>query len=417
MAWVPIYGHMRLGTRILNNQPITLSTETKRQHSYVIGASGTGKTNFLLSLMAQERSGFCFIDKHGDAAKLIADSRRCIYWRPADLEYPIGLNPLQAVPPDERWKVTADITAIFSDIWGLGTETPRLLYYLRATIRLLLDEPGTTLLDMRRIFSDDAFRSRLLRKCSDGSCRQTWIEFNAKPAKDQSLEVGSLQNKVAALADPLPLRLTIGQRTSTIDIQKIIDTGQVLIVDLSGMGDEPAHLLGAFLVSQFAQAAERRAAMTEQERRDFTLYIDEFQNFASQAFTRILSESRKWRLSLILAHQFLSQLPDAIAASVIGNCATLVSFRVGADDAPLIGKAIDTEPQALKDLAIGEAWVRTLIDGEPSDAMKMKTEKTALTTEKFSGNVRHTRARYARLRSLVEHPKQKRPVRRGWGNG
>jgi putative transposase len=299
-----------LGKRTSNEEPVTISNLDWRLRTYAIGGTGTGKTTWLESLMAQDLAagrGFCFIDEHGDSAKRIADSspQPVIFWRPADLAFPIGPNPLQNVAPDERWRVTADIVSVFSDIWGLGTETPRLLYYLRAAVRLLLDSPGSTLLDIRRALSDERYRQRLLRKCTDQETRQTWEEFNAKDARQQTQQIGSLQNKVAALADALPLRLIIGQQTSTISIRRIIDSGTVLVVDLSGIGEEPARLLGALLVSQFAQAAEARADIEESERRDYTLYIDEFQNFASLAFAKILSEARKWHLSI--GHRQLNQ--------------------------------------------------------------------------------------------------------------
>jgi hypothetical protein len=210
-----VSGYMRiLGKRTSNEESVTVSDADCRHHTYTIGGTGTGKTTWLESLMAQDLEsarGFCFIDKRGDSAKRIADSapQNIIYWRPADLAFPIGLNPLQNVAPDERWPVTADIVSVFSDIWGLGTETPRLLYYLRAAVRLLLDSQGTTLLDIRRILSDAQYRSKLHCHCTDSQTRQTWDEFNIKDARQQAQEIGSLQNKVGALADALPLRLIL----------------------------------------------------------------------------------------------------------------------------------------------------------------------------------------------------------------
>jgi hypothetical protein len=156
---------------------------------------------------------------------------------------------LQNVPPDERWRVTANIVSVFSDIWGLGTETPRLLCYLRAAVRLLLDNQSSTLLDIRRLLANEDYLSRLLRKCTDDQMRQTWDEFPHKDARQQAQEIGSLQNNVAALADALPPRLILGPPTSTISIRRIIDAGTVMVCDLSGMGEEPARLLGALLVS------------------------------------------------------------------------------------------------------------------------------------------------------------------------
>jgi hypothetical protein len=411
---------MILGNYTTTGDPVELSDVDRRQHLYAIGQTGTGKTTWLLSLMAQDfatRRGFCFIDKHGDAAKAISDSSPVphLYWKPADLSHIVGLNPLENVPPDDRWRVTADIVSIFSDIWKLGPETPRLLYYLRAAVRLLLDTPCTTLLDIRRVLSDDNYRSKLLRKCGDRETRQTWTEFTAKSDKDQTIEIASLQNKVAALADPLPLRYVIGQPTSTINIRKLMDSGTSLVVDLSDMGDEPARLLGALLVSSFARAAEARSSQAEGLRKDYTLYVDEFQNFASLAFGRILSEARKWRLSLSLAHQFISQLPEELQHAILGNCGTIVSFRVGAADAPIISRAIDAPEQDLKDMGRGEAWVRLLEGGMPTDAHRMTTRKVDLPTGHLKSAIKNTRASFSRSRKdvekmLIPHPQQRSSI-------
>ena len=163
-------------------------------------------------------------------------------------------NPLRDVPPDSRWRITAEIVSVFSDIWNIGEQTPRLLYYLRAALRLLLDTPDSTLLDVRAVLANEQTRARLLRACGDNETRQTWIEFAQKAGKDQAIEVASLQNKAAALSDPLPLRFILGH--STIDFRKLIETGTNLCLDPSGLGDEPAHLLGALVINAFRQAAD-----------------------------------------------------------------------------------------------------------------------------------------------------------------
>ena len=231
----------------------------------------------------------------------------------------------------------------------------------------MLDTHGSTLLDIRRVLSDPEFRRKLLKSCKDDETRQTWREFDAKDARQQAQEIGSLQNKVAALADALPLRLVLGQKTSTINLRKIIDRGTVMVCDLSGMGDEPARLLGALLVSSFAQAAEARSEIIEAERRDYTLYIDEFQNFASLAFAKVLSEARKWHLSIVLCHQFIGQISErGLHEAVLGNCGTLVSFRIGAEDAPRIARALDAPESELAALSRGQC-VRPHASRRPTD--------------------------------------------------
>jgi hypothetical protein len=405
-----------LGYRSANGEPITVAAHDWRHHAYAIGGTGAGKTTWLESLIAADLAagrGFCYLDKHGDSAKRIADSspQPLLYWRPTDLSYVVGLNPLHNVPPDERWRVTANVVSVFADIWDLGEHTPRLTYYLRAAIRLLLDTHGTTLLDIRRVLSDPRYRTSLCRKCRDPETRMTWREFDAKSETQKAQEIGSLQNKVAALADALPLRLILGQNTSTIHIRGIIDSGLPMVCDLSGLGDEPARLLGALIVSQFGQAAESRADVGEEARRDYTLYIDEFQNFASLAFARILSEARKWRLSIVLAHQFIGQIADkGLHEAVLGNCGTIVSFRVGAEDAPIIGRAIGAPANALTTLTRGHAYVRTLIDGQPTNAYPMVAEPAQLRTGRLAKTIAHTNANFARPRALVERREPPKPI-------
>ena len=270
-------------------------------------------------------------------------------------------------------------------------------------MRLLLDTHGTTLLDIRRVLSDDAFRRRLLRKCRDAETRQTWREFEEKDARQQAQEIGSVQNKVAALADALPLRLVLGQQTSTISMRRIIDRGTVMVCDLSGMGEEPARLLGALLVSSIAQAAEARADIDERTRRDYTLYIDEFQNFASLAFAKILSEARKWHLSIVLAHQFIGQISEkGLHEAVLGNCGTLVAFRVGAEDSPCLALALDAPASELATLSRGCAYVRTLRDGQPTVARPMEIEMPTLGTGRLAAAIANTRANFSRPRRLAE---------------
>jgi hypothetical protein len=215
--------------------------------------------------------------------------------------------------------------------------------------------------------------ARLLPRSTDTQTRQTWTEFSHKSPKDQAIEVASLQNKAAAVADPLPLRLVLAQSNSTIDFRKLIETGTNLCLDLSDLGDEPAHLLGALVLNAFRQTAETFTAP-----KPYTLVIDEFQNFGTHAVSTILSESGKRGLSLTLAHQFLSQLDEEVRDAVLGNCSTIVSFRVGAEDAAIIGRAIDVAPQALMDLGRGKAYRRTLLNDAPSEAQYLETREAEL---------------------------------------
>lgn len=377
---------------------ISVSGEDLLRHLYIIGGTGSGKTNLLKHLMRQSQA-FCLIDKEGDLAREIADAMPCIYFRAADFAFPVGLNPLINVPTDDRSRVTADIVELFSDIWGLGDETPRLIYYLRASLRLLLDNTGTTLLDIRRVLSDDIYRARLLRKSTDRAANQTWKEFDAKDPKQQAIEISSLQNKAAALASSLPLQLILGQHTSTVDFQRAMRDGQTIVCDLSGIGDEPARLLGAVVIFLVANTAYNR---TGSDREPYTLIVDEFEDFATRTMPGLLSKARKRGLSLSLAHQYISQLPDDIAEAILANCGTLVSFRVGVNDAPIIGKAMDAPEDELRNLGQGRAWIAPLQRGMRGQALPIAIPLTRLKTGHLARNIKTTRHSYARPRPEVE---------------
>ena len=315
-----------LGMRAETGERVLLTPEERRRHIEIVGKTGTGKSSLLYNLMRADFAGgrgFAFIDPHGDQSSAIADAtprnriNDVIYLDAADLSHSIGWNPLERVEPDRRAVVAAQIAQAFAGIWKLSTaETPRLLYILDNALRLLLDnpadpahghEPGATLLGLPRLLVDDEYRARLLRRCEDRSVKDFWEgEFAGYNPRYRQEAVAPIQNKVGQLVGNPFIRAIIGQPKSTIDIRHIIDHGKILIVNLSKgrMGAEPAHLLGALLVSAFAQAAESRADIAEKDRRDFTLYVDEFQNFATDRFADILSEARKWGLSWFSATNF-----------------------------------------------------------------------------------------------------------------
>ena len=260
-----------------------------------------------------------------------------IYLDPSDLAHPVGFNPLNHVALDQRPLVAAHIVAAFQHIWGTSWG-PRLEYILTNALRLLLDAPGSTLLGLPRLLADEGYRTRLLAHARDPVVRAFWqTEFAAYSDKYATEAIAPIQNKVGTLLSPPAIRNMLGQVKSTIDIHAIMDRGQVLIVNLAKgkLGEAPTHLLGAFLATAFAQAAEARADTAESERRDFTLYADEFQHFATDSFATILSEARKYHLALVLAHQFVGQLPPLLRQAVIGNAGSIVVFRIGAEDAPI----------------------------------------------------------------------------------
>ena len=288
-----------------------LSADDRRRHLYVIGKTGTGKSTLLFNLMladlAQGR-GFALLDPHGDLAEAVINAvppsrtNDVLYVNPADLDFPVALNPLDRVAPDARPLAAAHLVAAFKHLWA-DSWGPRLEYILLNALRLLLNAPGSTLLGLPRLLVDDNYRNRLLSTCADPLVQVFWqTEFAAYHDRFLTEAIAPLQNKIGAILSPPLLRNIIGQSRSTIDIPRIMNEGRVLVANLSKgkLGEGPAHLLGAFLATAFAQAAESRAGIPEADRRDFCLYADEFQNFATDSFASVLSEARKWRLSLVL---------------------------------------------------------------------------------------------------------------------
>ena len=405
-----------LGT-FSDGYPAVLTHDDRRRHLYLIGKTGSGKSNLLFNLMQadlQRGAGFALLDPHADLAERVADSippeltNRVIYVDPADIDHPIGLNLLNNVPPDQRPLVAAHVTEAFQHIWGMTTEAaPRATYILTHALRLLLDAPGSTLLGLPRLLTNDEYRHRLLAHTRDPIVRGFWTEeFPSWPAHERQTALMPVQNKVGALLQPYAIRYALGQTKSTINIREVMDRGQILLVNLSKrrLGLGPAHLIGALLTTAFAQAAEARADVPEDERRDFTLYADEFQHFATDSFATILSEARKWHLSLVLSHQFLGQLPDLLRQAVVGNTGSIVVFRVGAEDAQLLADELGIPNKAtLGETANFSAWVKLMRNGIPTDPRPITTEKQyPLCAGRFEAVLRHSQARYARPRKVVE---------------
>lgn len=410
---------VQLGTGTVGlelHAPICISRNDLRRHLYVIGKTGTGKSTLLHNLMLADLEaghGFALLDPHGDLALAIADATPAwriahgvIHLDPADLAHPVGFNPLYDVEPDQRPLVAAHVVAAFQHIWG-SSWGPRLEYILTNSLRLLLDAPGSTLLGLPKLLSDETYRRRLLAHARDPIVRAFWeVEFAQYSERFATEAIAPIQNKVGTLLSPPAIRNMLGQVRSTIDIRAIMDRGQVLIVNLAKgrLGEAPTHLLGALLATAFAQAAEARADVPEQHRRDFTLYADEFQHFATDSFATILSEARKYHLALVLAHQFVGQLPDLLRQAVIGNAGSIIAFRIGAEDAPLIANELGIETAAaLSDTANFSARTKLMRGGMPGDARLIDTLPIGMGTGGRFDQVRErTRARHTRPRARVE---------------
>lgn len=387
------------------------------RHVYIIGQTGAGKSG-LLELFAlsdvYHDQGYAIIDPHGDFAvnnlRFIPPDRiqDVVYFNPADTAFPLGFNPMEVHDPSMKNNTSSEIIGVlkrmFGDSWG-----PRLEYILRYTILALLDYPNSTMLDITRMLTDKKFRKEVLTHCTDSVVLNFWnIEFASWNDKFQAEAVAPVLNKVGAFtANPI-IRNIIGQPQSTFNIRKIMDEGKILIVNLSKglIGEDNASILGAFLVTKIQLAAMSRSDIPNiADRKPFYLYVDEFQNFATDSFATILSEARKYGLNLTVANQYVSQMEPTVRDAVFGNVGTMISFRVSADDAPVLGKSFAPyfEPEDLLQMANRHFVINMVIRGEKAQSFSAKTlSLPPPQSSNVSHITDHTRRNYSRSREEVE---------------
>ena len=357
-------------------QTFGIAAVDERQHLYIIGKTGSGKTTLLRNLILQhiaQGHGVGVIDPHGDLAEELLNhippnrSDHLVYFNPGDLEFPVGLNVIGSVAPDDRHLVASGIVAAFKGIWR-DSWGPRLEYILYNAASALLECRNQTLLGVNRLLTDDHYREKIIRQVKDPFIRAFWAEEYANYDERFKREaIAPIQNKIGQfLLNPV-VRNILGQVKKKVDLSFVMDNGRLFIANLSKgqLGHDKANLLGSLLVTQFQLGAMARANRPESERRDFYLFIDEFQNFSTDAFASILAEARKYRLCLTLSHQYIDQLSEPIRQAVFGNVGTLVAFRIGYTDAEVMtkefGKTIPAT--ALADLNQYEAVVKLLVGG------------------------------------------------------
>ncbi len=359
----------------------------RKRHFYVIGKSGSGKS-FMLELLVlsdiYHNQGFAIVDPHGDFAqdmlKHIPEQRldQVVYFNPADVNHPIAFNPMENTDPNMRANIASEIVGVlkkmFENSWG-----PRLEHILRFTLLALLETPDATLLGITRMLTDKTYRKFVINNITDPVVKAFWVnEFASWNEKFASEAVAPVLNKVGAFtANPL-IRNVLGQVRSSFDIRQMMDEGKILIVDLSRgrLGEDNAGILGALLITKIQLAAMSRANIENiDDRRPFYLYVDEFQNFATDSFAVILSEARKYGLYLTIANQYVAQMPDEVRDAVFGNVGSMVSFRVGSEDAAYLAKYFEPvfEPLDLVNLGLRNIYVTMSIDGETSLPFSAKT--------------------------------------------
>lgn len=395
-----------------------IKTDDRRRHMYLIGKTGMGKSTVLENMIIDDiRSGrgVAVVDPHGDLAekiiKFIPTNRiqDVVYFNPADMDFPIAFNLVEQVEPHLRHLVASGLIGVFQKLWA-DSWGPRLEYILRNSILAILDFPGSTLLGVVRMLSDKEYRKKVVANITDPVVKSFWEkEFAGYADKFASEAVSPIQNKVGQFLSSSFMRNIVGQVDSSIDMRKIMDEGKILIMNLSKgrIGEDNSALLGAMMITKIQLAAMSRVDIDEKDRRDFYLYIDEFQNFSTESFANILSEARKYRLNLVMAHQYIEQLDEKVKPAVFGNVGTIVVFRVGAADAEELVKEftpVFTE-EDIVNLPKYEMYLKLMIDGISSDPFSARGLPPLLETE-MTGNeekvINYSRQHYATKKETVE---------------
>ncbi|MCX7996647.1 MAG: type IV secretion system DNA-binding domain-containing protein [Patescibacteria group bacterium] len=363
-----------------------LKTLDRRRHVYIIGKTGAGKSTLIANMAIDDirkGRGVGIVDPHGDLCDTILDyipKKRIndvIYLEPFDTERPFALNVLETKNMQNKHLISSGIVGIFAklyaDSWG-----PRLEYILRNVILTLVEIPGSTLVDILALLANEKYRKKIVAQIQDPVIKAFWEkEFEKMPDKMKAEAISPIQNKVGQFVSARMIRNIIGHPKSTIDLEEIMNNGKILILNLSQgkLGEDNASLLGAMIITQIQLAAMQRAFMPEEDRRDFMLYVDEFQNFATSSFIKILSEARKYRLCLNLTNQYIDQLDETMRSAIFGNVGTLISFVVGASDAEIFSKEYGGlyTPADLVALGRHEVVMKISIDNMMSAPFPAKT--------------------------------------------
>lgn len=398
------------------NTKFGIKTDDRRRHVYVIGKTGMGKTTILENMVLHDINnghGVAYIDPHGDTADNMLDfippSRinDVVYFNPADMEFPVGFNPLEVKNESEKHLVASGMMGVFKKIWE-GVWSPRMEYIMLNCILALLDVPGSTMLGISRILADKEYRKKTVEQIKDPAVRSFWVnEFAGYSERFASEAIAPIQNKVGQFLSASITRNIVAQSKSTFNLREVMDERKIFIANLSKgqVGEDSSRLLGAMLITKLQLAAMERVDMPEKDRQDFYLYVDEFQNFSTESFASILSEARKYRLNLITAHQYIEQLDETVAAAIFGNVGTIIAFRVGATDAAKL--ALEFAPtfteEDLINLAKYEIYLKLMIDGVASTPFSAATlPPIAKHMGSRDAVLSGSRENYAVKRSVVE---------------
>jgi hypothetical protein len=420
-----------------------IKQKDRSRHVYVIGKTGMGKSTLLENMAVQDiqnGSGMCFIDPHGKTAELLLEyipSERVndvLYLAPFDMEHPVSFNIMEDVGYDKRHLVVSGLMGAFKKIWK-DAWSARMEYILSNTLFALLEYPGSTLLSVNKMLSDKAFRKKVVDNITDSAVKSFWVDEFANYTERMAAEaVPAIQNKVGQFTSNPLVRNIIGQPNSSFDIRKLMDEKKIFIINLSKgrIGESNANLLGSLLITKLYLAAMSRADVPHREAEllpEFNLFVDEFQSFANESFAGILSEARKYKLSLHIAHQYIEQMEDEVKAAVFGNVGTMVSFRVGSYDAEVLEKEFAPVflQQDIVNLGFAQIYLRLMIDGIGSKPFSARTiPPLAKPEQDFVAEVIDaSRKQFSRpraeveelVKTLVNMGKEERPAGQGGDRG
>lgn len=411
-----------IGTVDYRNKPVTfgIKEDDRTRHTYIIGKTGMGKSTLLENLAVQDiqnGEGLCVIDPHGSMAEKLLDHipesrvKDVVYFAPFDSENPIGLNVLEKVAPEKRYLVANGLMAAFKKLF-VDQFSARMEYVLNNIILALLENDNQTLLGVNRMLFDKEYRKFIVSNVTDPTIKDFWVNEYANYTDKTAQELApAIQNKVGQfVANPL-IRNIIGQQKTSFDIRKLMDEKKILIVNLSKgrVGEGNANLLGSLLITKIYLSAMSRADSGPYDMENlppFYFYVDEFQNFANESFASILSEARKYKLALTVAHQYVEQMTDEVKAAVFGNVGTMIAFRVGATDAEVFEK--EFAPYFILDdivnLSAFQIYLRLMIDGQGSKPFSAHTLPAIQKPSKSYADdvIAHSRNMYGKSKAIVE---------------
>jgi len=393
-----------------------IKEKNRRGHMYIIGKTGTGKSSLIANMAASDiaqGNGLAILDPHGDLAESLLHHvpkeriNDVIYFNPGELEYPIAFNPLENIPKDFHHLVVSGLISVFKKIWS-EFWGPRLEHILRYSLFTLLEYPEATLLDLTRLLTENEFRWKVISHITRPEIRAFWtFEFDKYTPWLRSEAVSPILNKVGQFLTSLPLRNVVGQRKNTFNLKDVMDTGKILIVNLAKgrVGEDCSSLLGSMIVTEIFLSALSRVNVPEDKRKPFYLYVDEFHNFVTTSFADILSECRKYGLNLILAHQYINQLHEKVRDAVFGNVASIITFRVGIEDAVYLAREFRPtfDELDLVNLPNYHIYLKLMVDGvtsQPFSATTLPFESDTISNS--IEIINESRRRYGKPRESIE---------------